>query len=173
MNNKSPLRSSDLPDHSQRPPKIKHDSESPLISIDFRAPKIKKEAPKWTINHPDHRQRPKNRRTMSPTVVSINFQTRTFLTKIPAKPCNDVFFAILLGFWPSLRGRAEVSKTVEAKCECFVPGLVLLIVVGRSSRLCFQPHAVDPPRSPIDPYRSFAYLVSETTPRICDSAQPF
>ena len=39
---KSPLISSDLPDHRQKPPNIKHDSESPLISIDFRAPKIKK-----------------------------------------------------------------------------------------------------------------------------------
>ena len=42
MNSNSPLVSSDLPDHRERPPNIKHDSKSPLISIEFRAQKTKK-----------------------------------------------------------------------------------------------------------------------------------
>ena len=37
MSSNSPLVSSDLPDHRERPPNIKHDSKSPLISIKFRA----------------------------------------------------------------------------------------------------------------------------------------
>ena len=54
MNSKSPLVSSDLPDHRERPPNNKHDSKSPLVpsdALDHRGP------PKSTNTDPELNKR--------------------------------------------------------------------------------------------------------------------